>query len=94
MFRKTTNTTRSKSGRHSRKPGRLCSCGGFTMMELIVIIIMVGILGAGLAVEAAITLVQWNVTHRIKPQSLPRMDFSTGIPSESRTLVVVPAMLA
>ena len=46
MFRKTTNTTRSKSGHHSRKPGRLCSCGGFTMMELIVIIIMVGILAA------------------------------------------------
>jgi Tfp pilus assembly protein FimT len=52
MFRKTTNTTRSKSGRHSRKYGRLCSCGGFTMMELIVIIIMVGILAAVVAMKS------------------------------------------
>jgi len=39
-------------------------------------LIIVGVLGFGLALEAAITIVHWNVTHRIKPQSLPRMDFT------------------
>ncbi|MBE3068466.1 MAG: hypothetical protein IMZ73_13740, partial [Chloroflexi bacterium] len=56
-------------------------------------LIIVGVLGFGLALEAAITLVHWNVTHFIKPQSLPRMDFSEGIPSGNRTMVVVPTLL-
>ncbi|NOT06222.1 MAG: hypothetical protein HOP27_16645 [Anaerolineales bacterium] len=56
-------------------------------------LIVVGMLGLGLALEAAITLVHWNVTHRIKPQSLPRMDFSEGIPLGNRTMVVVPTLL-
>ena len=56
-------------------------------------LIVVGLLGLGLALEAAITIVHWNVTHRIKPQSLPRMDFSEGIPAGNRTMVVVPTLL-
>ncbi|MBI5352727.1 MAG: hypothetical protein HZB50_08840 [Chloroflexi bacterium] len=56
-------------------------------------LIIVGLLGFGLALESAITMVHWNVTHRIKPQSLPRMDFSNGIPSGNRTMVVVPTLL-
>jgi cyclic beta-1,2-glucan synthetase len=56
-------------------------------------LIAVGLLGFGLAVEAAIILVNWNVTHRIKPQSLPRMDFTEGIPPGNRTMVVVPCLL-
>ncbi len=55
--------------------------------------IVAGVLGFGLAMESAITLVNWNVTHRIKPQSLPRMDFSEGIPPGNRTMVVVPTLL-
>jgi cyclic beta-1,2-glucan synthetase len=55
--------------------------------------IIVGVLGIGLALEAAITLVNWNVSHRVRPQSLPRMDFSEGIPSGNRTMVVVPTLL-
>jgi cyclic beta-1,2-glucan synthetase len=39
-------------------------------------LIIAGVLGLGLAFEAAITIVHWDITHRIKPQSLPRMDFS------------------
>lgn len=56
-------------------------------------LIIVGLLGSGLAVETAITLVHWNITHRIKPQRLPRMDFSAGIPAGNRTMVVVPTLL-
>jgi cyclic beta-1,2-glucan synthetase len=56
-------------------------------------LVIVGLLGCGLALEAAITLVNWNVTHRIKPKGLPRMDFSEGIPAGNRTMVVVPTLL-
>jgi cyclic beta-1,2-glucan synthetase len=56
-------------------------------------LIVVGMFGFGLALEVAITLVNWNVTHSIKPQSLPRMDFSEGIPLGNRTMVVVPTLL-
>ena len=56
-------------------------------------LIIVGVLGFGLALEAAITFVNWNVSHHIKPQSLPRMDFSEGIPSSYHTMVVVPSLL-
>ncbi len=56
-------------------------------------LIIVGVLGLGLALESAITFVHWNVTHRLTPQSLPRMDFSEGIPAGNRTMVVVPTLL-
>lgn len=56
-------------------------------------LLIVGVLGLGLALEAAIMLVHWNLTHRIKPQSLPRMDFSESIPTGNRTMVVVPCLL-
>ena len=56
-------------------------------------LIAVGVLGFGLALEAAITLVNWNVIQRIQPSRLPRMDFSDGIPSGNRTMVVIPTLL-
>ncbi|HRQ22030.1 MAG TPA: hypothetical protein PLF42_01270, partial [Anaerolineales bacterium] len=56
-------------------------------------LIVIGVVGFGLALDAAVSLVHWNVTHRIKPQSLPRMDFSEGIPSGNRTMVVIPTLL-
>jgi cyclic beta-1,2-glucan synthetase len=56
-------------------------------------LIVVGLLGFGLALEAAITLVHWDITQRVKPQRLPRMDFSKGIQAGHRTMVVVPTLL-
>jgi len=56
-------------------------------------LLTVGALGFGLALEAAITVVHWNVTHRLKPEGLPRMDFSDGISPGNRTMVVVPTLL-
>ena len=43
--------------------------------------------------QLAVALVNWLATLLVTPQPLPRMDFSKGIPPESRTLVVVPTML-
>lgn len=43
--------------------------------------------------ELGIALVNWGATLLVLPRPLPRMDFSQGIPADSRTLVVVPSML-
>ena len=43
--------------------------------------------------QLAVALVNWLATLLATPRPLPRMDFSDGIPPESRTLVVVPTML-
>ena len=41
----------------------------------------------------AVGLVNWLATLLIRPHALPRMDFSSGIPQDLRTLVVVPSVL-
>ncbi|MEO8383939.1 MAG: glucoamylase family protein [Betaproteobacteria bacterium] len=43
--------------------------------------------------QLAMTLVNRLVTLLVSPDLLPRMDYSKGIPAESRTLVVVPTMI-
>ena len=45
------------------------------------------------ASHLAIALVNWLATLLVRPQPLPRLDFSEGIPLEFSTLVVVPTML-
>ena len=45
------------------------------------------------ASQLAVALVNWLATLLATPHALPRMDFSEGIPTELRTLVVVPSML-
>jgi cyclic beta-1,2-glucan synthetase len=46
------------------------------------------------ASHLAVALANWLATLAATPRLLPRMDFSGGIPPESRTLVVIPTMLA
>jgi cyclic beta-1,2-glucan synthetase len=57
-------------------------------------LVLVGLLVYGLALELAIGFVNRQVTRRIRPRSLPRMDFSGGIPSACRTMVVIPTLLS
>ena len=45
------------------------------------------------ATAPAVALVHWAATLIVNPKILPRLDFSTGIPANHRTLVAVPAML-
>src|SRR5208282_5883426 len=52
-----------------------------------------GILSALCASQLALAIVNWLATLLVIPQALPRMDFSKGIPPESRTLAIVPTML-
>jgi len=54
---------------------------------------LIGTLSLLAASQLAIALVNWLATLLATPRSLPRMDFSKGIPPELRTLVVVPTML-
>ena len=50
-----------------------------------------GIIGAS---ALAVPLVNMLVTLLLPPRALPRMDFSQGIPSAYRTMVVVPTLLS
>ena len=46
------------------------------------------------AITIAVELTNWMVTQIVKPESLPHMDFSRGIPEECEAMVVIPAMLS
>ncbi|MBC8126165.1 MAG: hypothetical protein H8M99_03310 [Gloeobacteraceae cyanobacterium ES-bin-144] len=46
------------------------------------------------ASQLAVALMNWLTTFLVSPRLLPRLDFSSGIAPESRTMVVVPTMLA
>jgi cellobiose phosphorylase len=63
--------------------------GGLHGQQLWIICFLFLLCSSQLAVE----LVNWISTMLAKPQPLPRMDFSDGIPPEFSTLVVIPAML-
>ena len=54
---------------------------------------LIGLLALLSASHLAVALVNWLVTLLATPRSIPRMDFSKGIPQGLRTLVIVPTML-
>ncbi|HET9650896.1 MAG TPA: cyclic beta 1-2 glucan synthetase, partial [Usitatibacter sp.] len=56
--------------------------------------IAIGVLAALAASHLAVGLVNRVAASLAVPRPLPRLDFSAGIPAQSRTLAVVPAMLA
>lgn len=45
------------------------------------------------ASQLGVTLMNWLSMLLVKPQPLPRLDYSSGIASDCRTMVVVPTML-
>ena len=54
---------------------------------------LIGVLSLLGGSHLAVALVNRLATFLVMPHLLPRMDFSKGIPSESRTLVVIPTMI-
>ncbi len=44
--------------------------------------------------QLAVALMNWLSSLLVKPRLLPRLDFSAGIPSDCRTMVVIPTMLS
>ncbi len=57
------------------------------------ILALVGSASLLAASQLAVGLVNWLVTLLVTPHPLPKMDLSAGIPTQWRTLVVVPTML-
>ena len=57
------------------------------------LLVITGILSLLCTSQLAVAVVNWLATLLAIPLPLPRMDFSKGIPPESRTLAVVPTML-
>jgi len=60
--------------------------GGGTPMFLVAALVVIALS------ELGISLVNWAATLLALPRTLPRLDFSAGIPPEARTMVVVPTM--
>jgi len=56
-------------------------------------LLVIGVLSALAGSQLAVSLVNLCATLLTTPRLLPRMDFSKGIPTQCRTLVVVPTML-
>ncbi len=56
-------------------------------------LLVIALLVAFPAADLAISLVQHLVTWLIPPRRLLRLDFSSAVPNEARTMVVVPTML-
>lgn len=56
-------------------------------------LVPLGVLALLATSQLAVAVVNWLVTLLASPRPLPRMDLSAGIPSSSRTLVVVPTLL-
>lgn len=44
--------------------------------------------------DLALSLTNIVLTHIVPPENLPKLDLSTGIPKEARTLVIMPSMLS
>ncbi|MBC7405166.1 MAG: cyclic beta 1-2 glucan synthetase [Cytophaga sp.] len=58
--------------------------------DLLVLVALFALIASS---QLALAMVNWISTLITTPSLLPRMDFSTGIPLESSSLVVVPTML-
>jgi cyclic beta-1,2-glucan synthetase len=57
------------------------------------LLVLVAVLGALGASQLALAIVNLLATRLVLPAPLPRMDFSEGIPTDARALVVVPSLL-
>jgi cyclic beta-1,2-glucan synthetase len=59
--------------------------------------IWLALIGALLTVipasDLAINVLNWDITHTLRPRLLPKIDPAKAIPPEARTMVVVPAIL-
>lgn len=57
-------------------------------------LISLGILSLISSSYFAVSMANWWSTLWIKPTPLPKLDFSSGIPDEYRTMVIIPTLLA
>jgi hypothetical protein len=57
-------------------------------------LVLAGLLTLLPASAVAIGIINWLTTSIIPPRTLPKLDFQEGVPSEYRTIVVIPSLLA
>ncbi len=57
-------------------------------------VVAIGFICAISASQPSVTIINWLVTKLTSPNLLPRLDFSSGIPKEFRSLIVIPSMLS
>jgi len=57
------------------------------------VLVVIGLLALLATSQLAVALVNWVATLVVSPHPLARMDFSTGIPPDCRTLTIIPTML-
>jgi len=58
-----------------------------------VALVLLGLVGFGVAVDLATAIVNTTVTRSVSPNTLPGLDLAKGIPAHLRTLVAVPVLL-
>jgi hypothetical protein len=46
------------------------------------------------AADLAVSLINWDITHTFAPRVLPKMDSEKPLPPDSRTMVVIPTIIA
>jgi cellobiose phosphorylase/uncharacterized membrane protein len=56
--------------------------------------VIIGVLSFISASQFALTIANWLATLWVKPTPLAKLNFSKGIPSENRTLVIIPTLLS
>jgi cellobiose phosphorylase len=56
------------------------------------VLVALGVLALLGSSQLALNLVNWVATLVTRPHPLPRMDFKDGVPSDARTIVVVPTL--
>lgn len=54
---------------------------------------ILGLLSVFALSEIAVQLINFSLSHLLKPQILPKMSFEKGVPESHRTLVVIPTLL-
>jgi cyclic beta-1,2-glucan synthetase len=58
------------------------------------VLALVGVVSLIPASAVAINVINWLLTRFVPPDTLPKMDFSEGVPEEYTTMVVIPALLS
>ena len=62
---------------------------GLEVWQMVALVVALAIASSQLTVG----IINWGATQVVRPQILPRLDFSDGIPRDHRAAVVVPTML-
>lgn len=70
-------------------PAAYVIAAGGTLLQLIGAVCLALLPASSLAV----TLVNWVITHAMRPDVLPKLDLTEGIPAEYKTVVVIPALI-